>query len=334
MPNSLGKQQAVGIGRQSTRGTGVTADYYIKKTSFEDGRDVVHENDESALGINSQSSGIVVPRQLANPSLGGYLDLNSFGLIEYLGCDEYETPVESGDAYIHEMKAGNKDTISDKFATINIVDPTLGDLDYIDSILNSLGLSFNMNGRIPFNAGFVSKYPASGNNTAAFVTPTYFMGKHVNIKIASTVSGLSGANALSIKNASLDRNYNVDNGDMAFNLGNENISDHHQGEKSGSLKLAKFLADNTYLGYMKNGDIYALQLSIIDTTKTVSAGVNPSIVYTFPAVSFKSTPGNDNPSIRPEDLDLTIHYGADNAATESYLYKVMVTNLVPDYSAL
>lgn len=336
MANTLGRQQVVGFGTQTARGSAKTADYFFRRNGdFDEGRNVEHLIDDSALGVNSPSRGVDVSKQWAEPTIPFFVDIASFGAIEYHNADSYSKTANAdpaGTVVDHTYKVGTVASLSDKLVTINVEDLTLVDQNFVDAILNSIKLNFDMSSRVSAEASFISKYPVSGATTVAFTDPTYFMGRHVTIKLATSVSGLANASAMAVKSGSLERSNNVNGDDTAFNLGSADIADHHMRERTATLTLNKFLADNTYLDYLEAGTEVAVQIAIVDTTATIGTAENPSLVYTFPKMSVKSEIKNGISDIRSEDLVLTAHYGLDDVESASYLYKVGITNLVADYA--
>ena len=334
MAISLGRHQTIGIGRQGTRGTGDTANYWLRKTAWSENPVEQQIFDESAAGTNSATRGVGVDRLHAEPSVSGYIDINSFGLIEYANGDTYGSPseVESG-VYDHEIKVGTT-TYADKFLTLNIDDAkTDGDLDFIDAIINTLNMPLNIGQRAMFDASFVSRYRASGTNTAAFVTPQYFYSKNITVKFASSVANFD--TAASVYSASLNRSNNVNSDETAFVYdGTQNISNHHMTERSAELTFSQLATGLTYKDYAKDGDVIACQIVISDPSTTIGAASNPTLTYTFPTCSVKVARNEENGQLRKEDLTLTAHEGLDDDESATYLYKVEIRNTVADYSSI
>ena len=334
MANTLGRQQVVGFGKQSSRGTGVTAAYWFRRNGeFTPNENVEYVVDDSAIGNNSMSRGSDPARQWAEPTIPFFVDLASWGAIEFNNADSYAVAGNadaSGNVYDHTSKVGTATSIADKLLSINVDDATRGDLDYDDAILNGYKLDFNMSTKLTGTLDFVSKYSASGSQTVALVTPNYFMGRHITVKIGTAVSTLA---AFSCKSGSIEISNGVNNDESAFNLGTVDIADHHKTERTATITLNKFLADNTYMAYFKAGTELAVEITIEDTATTIGTAANPLIKYTFPVCTVQSVPSNGLSDIRGEDLTLTAHYGLDDDESASYLYKSFITNLVDIYSA-
>lgn len=333
MSKSLGRHQVVGFGRQTGRGSGATADYWLHKTAWSENSDEKQTFDTSALGVNAATSGVDIVGLEARPTISAYLDIASYGLLAYHNGDTYaDSEVETG-VYDHETKVGTT-TYSDNFLTLNVDDAkTDGDQDFLDAILNTLSLNMTMDERVAFEASFVSQYRASGTNTAAFTAPQYFTAKDITVKFAATVNALSGASAASVKDGSLSLNNNVNDNGYIFDGGNT-IEDHHMQERMAKLTFSQFAEDLTFKDYAKNGTLIACEIVISDTTTTIGAASNPTVTYTFPACSVAVARTEDNAALRTEDLTLTAHYGEDDVESASYLYKTVVRNEVADYSVL
>jgi hypothetical protein len=331
---TIGRKQAVGIGLQTTRGTAADADYWIQKTAFEFNRAVNHQNDESALGVSADSQGVGVSQKSAVASLSAYLEVAAAGLFEWAAGESYADAANadaSGIVYDHTSKGGI-DPCIERLLTVQVDDPCLeGDQSIADAILNTYTINANTSERMSCDFEFVSKHPEAASHTTAFTAPTNFFGKNVTVKVASAVSGLSGASAIPVKGMAFTRNFNINNDDNAFNLGDVDIVDHHKQEFGAEVTLNKFLENQTYIDAMEAGTEYAMEISIVDTATTIGTAANPAIVYTFPKVSVQSVTGGDNASLRTEDLTLKVHYGEDDVEAASYQWKSVTTNLVANY---
>ena len=331
MASNIGRSQVIGIGREATRGTGVTADYWMRKISFDEGRNAEHMPDESALGVSAETSGVDVTRRWAQPSLEAYLDLNSFGLLLYSNAETYSaSEVETG-VYDHTFKVGTSTYVNNSL-TVNADDAVEGDNDYINALINALTLDITMNERVMLTADFVAEFPASGTNTAAIATPQYFYGRQTSVEIGATVAALSSFSG--VQSASMTLNNNINADETAFNLGNIDIADHCYQSRNAELTISKFLTDSTYLDYDKLATIRALRFTTTDSATTIGASSNPTVTMTFPYVSVKSVPGGDNNVRRTEELTIMPHYGEDDDESANYLYKIVVRNTVADYSAV
>lgn len=337
MSPRIGRDQVVGLGLQPTRGTGVTADYWVQKTAFEFNREVVHIPDVSALGVSAGSQGVQVARQKANASLEGYVELSAQGLLEWAAGESYSdtlyTPDVSNTVYEHVSKGGIKST-NERFLTINVEDTNLeGDQDVIDSMLQTLTVNFDMDSIVNFVIEFIGKYPETGSNTSAFTTPTNFMGRHITIKVGDTVTAALASSAIPIKSGVITRNFNVNDDPNSFVLGDKDVADHHKQDFTAEITLEKFLENQTFIDRMKDGDHQAVVIDIQNTDITIGTSTNPFIRYIFPRVSYQDTVTADNSALRAESLVLMAHYGEDNEESASYLWKSVIRNLVVDYEA-
>lgn len=336
MANSIERSRFIGLARQAARDTADgTANYWMRKLSFTPGRQSEHVMDESAIGVTAETSGVDVTRRWAEPSMEVYVDINAWGLVEYANSETYAVETTSGETavYDHTFKVGTSSNPSN-LLTINSEDPTLGDLDFADTIINGITMNMNTNARLNATIDAVSQYPASGSSTSAIATPQYFYGRQVTVEMAATVSAFSSS-TFGATGVTFTRSNNVDTGEgSAFQLGNIDIADHVMQSKSAELTIGKVLTNSTYLDYDKAATTRAVRLTVSDTATTLGTAANPTIQITFPLVSVKSEQSGDNNARRMENLTITPHYGENDDESASYLYKVVVTNTVADYSAV
>jgi len=195
MADSLERLRAIGIARQATRGTGdATANYWMRKLSFSPGRQSEHAHDVAGIGNTAMTSGSNVTRRWAEPALSAYLDINAYGLLEYANSDTYAVATVGGESavYDHTYKAGTS-TYANNLLTINSEDPVIGDVDFIDALINNMTMNFATNARVTADVDLVSVYPASGTSTSSIATPQYFYGRQVTVEMANTVSAFSSS---------------------------------------------------------------------------------------------------------------------------------------------
>lgn len=335
MAGSIERQRVIGIGRQAARGSGTTADYWLRKLSFTPGRQTEHLHDESAIGNNAQTSGTNFSRRWSTPSFQAYIDLNAWGLIEYANSDSYAVATAAGETvvYDHTFKSGIS-SITQKFLSVNTEDATLGDEDYDDAIIDSIEMPINMNSRLMATVNLVGKYPASGTSTSSIVTPQYFYGRQVTVELAATVAAFSSS-TFGATNVNFNRNNNVDSSEVsAFQLGNVDIADHVMTSKTAELTVGKVLTGATYIDYDKLATLRAVRLTIADTATTIGNASNPTMIITLPYCSIKAEESGDNNSRRLENLVITPHYGTDDDEEAAYMSKVVIRNTVADYAAV
>lgn len=273
MAKFIGRRVAVGLGRETTRGTGVAPGHWIPHTniSFREAT----ENVRSLAAINqiADSEQKQVIESWAEGDIEGEIRDESFGLL--LIALAGAAPSTSGsDPYTHTYTLENSnqhDTLS-----IYLQDP-IGDQLFKFGMLNSLELSQDLSGFAMFTANFLAKKPVSTSVTPSFASESKFNKSHLSVKIAADISSLSGASDLGIiEQVRLTINKNVVRDSVH---GTAEPIDFLNNSLSVEGELVLKYEDRTYRDYMLDGSYKALELHW-------NAGASQQIQIQMPRVDF------------------------------------------------
>lgn len=303
--------EGYGIGLESTRGTAVDPTFWVHQTEadFDDVFEKVQ--DESALGVNMNTSESVKTKQYANWNIGGILAANSIWIFlkSLLGSVTSAETAGTG-AYSHAFSTDNVN--SKPSYTISKKTP-IGGLRYALGVTESLGISANVGEAVIMSAGTRAKAGASASLTKSYTADNKFYWKHVTIKLADTVAGLDGASAVCIENFELNITQELEDG-FCFGSGVD-LSDIFNKGFSIDGSITKKKTDETYKDYVKNETYKAMRIEIIDTDTTIGVSDNPTIKIDIARVSFEehAQDGGLNDIVR-ENITLKWHYDLANSA--------------------
>lgn len=284
MPAESGRKVAVGIGRETTRGTAVAPSYWPKHLELDFNQKSEKAWNESGVGVLDKYNSSDVVKDIASGSLGGKVSDRSFPLILAAACGQVPTSVQQGLTGIYDHTFAQSQANSSLALTLALKDSNRDDR-YPLAMLSSLEISVAVGDWVKFTADFIAKKatPAAGN-TVAYVAENEFKAKHVTIKLASTVAGLGAAAAIPVKEASLTIDRAVED---YMVVGSNDPYDIHAKEVEISGDMTLLYTDNTYRDLDFSNGYQALQLTLENTDVDLGGGVRPKIVLTFPRVSLK-----------------------------------------------
>ncbi len=281
MSKYIGRLTKIGIAKEASRGGGATPVYQLPETKFSFDDKVVKARSVASLGNLADSEDAYVTTKYGQGDIEGEIRSKSFGLLllAMLGTDTVSGPVDS--AYTHAFTINQ----SNQHQSLSFVvyDPNTTEL-YKLVMLDSLELVAELDQIVMYKAGFMSKCARdTGLTVPAVVVESRFTKKHVGIKLATNIAGLSGATAISVKNLSLKIEKNVTLDDVLGTAEPEDILN-QQLSVSGELTL-NYEAE-TYKNYMKDGSYRAMEIAMTNTDDTIGAATRPSLTIQMPKLDF------------------------------------------------
>jgi hypothetical protein len=180
------------------------------------------------------------------------------------------------------------------------------------------------NNKVTFMANDETEHAAFTPSYSA--TDYYFRPQDVSFKLANDVTALAGANAIPLKELSLDIKNNA-RGQQ--HIGSLTPTDQIAAggiEITGSLKLD--YQDDTYHDLYKDGTYKAMRITLTRSDIDLGSANRPTITITLAKVSFEaSKPDRPLDDIVRDGLDFVAHYDD----TEQEAINIVVRNTVADY---
>lgn len=274
MSKFVGRRGILGIGKESSRGTGVSPTEWIPRVtvSFEDKTDTAREAE--GLGRIEDSDSNHVLRRFAEGDIEFEVNDRQVGmfLTSLLGASPTTT---GGPTYAHAYALSN--TNQHQSVSIYYEDPDVRKL-YPLGVVSSLEFTAEPDAIVRATASVMSKGSRDWTNQTEDFTDIglKFLQQHVQIKLATDLSGLAAATPLSVKSLNLTISANAQNDNVLGTAEPEDILN-HQFSVEGSLTLNK--EDDTYRGYMTNGTYRAMEINF-------NRAANSSLQFQFPRVDF------------------------------------------------
>ena len=283
MPKWIGRREAIGIGRETTRGVGVAPTYWLNVLSFSFADVPTRALSEASFG--NISGGDQAPLTLIHGEGDMEVELGDqgFGLILYalLGTLSTTGPTDTT-AYTHAFSLAN--TNQHQSLTIHTIDP-IGQLAFELAMINSLTLIITPDSIISYTVSFMSKGSAgSSGQSASYAAENKFVGRNLSFKIASDTSGLGAASVTKLKSLSLTIEKNAETSATLSTLHPEDIVN-KLFSISGEFTLD--YEDRTILGYITADSYKAIRIQIAGTTLVTGAATTyPTFTLDLSKTSF------------------------------------------------
>lgn len=323
MSKFLGRLVRAGLAIESSRGAGGVAGIWIPQVGCTLAAKTEEARVEGALGVLADSEQKLVLEKYGEGELNGEVRDQSIGYILAALMGAAPSSGANGVGYTHTYS----ETQSNQHASLAITlkDSDLASEMYKMAMLNSLEMSVELGGLVMFNAGFVSLAPIPCSASPSITAENKFSRKHVNLKVATNVTGLDAASNLEIKSLSLTFNKNVERDSV---LGTPEPVDilNKQFSIEGNLTLT--YEDNTWRNYLTNGDHKALRINIENTDVDLGGGLYPRLRLDLAKVDF--TGWEPDRSLN-DIVKQTINFKANYDTTYGMIYALTLINAKASY---
>lgn len=281
MAKYIGRLLDVGVGRETTRGVGVSPTYAVPHITFSYDDKVTKARSQAGMSSIQDSVEAYVTTKYGQGDLEGELRTHSFGLFLYamLGTAAVAGPTDS--AYTHSFTLANTNT--HQSLSLLTQDSNTTEL-YKLVMLDSLEINAELDELVKFSASFMGKLGTGSTATMpAYIAEPRFTKKHLRLKLAANLAGIAAASAISVKSLRLTISKNVVLDDVLGTAEPEDILN-RQISIEGEVTL-NYEAE-TYKNYMRDNTFRAMEIAFINTDSTIGAGTNPSLTIRLPYVDF------------------------------------------------
>lgn len=282
MTKYVGRLVDVGIARETTRGVGVAPTYAIPHVTFSFDDKVTKARSLAGMSSIQDSEEAFVTTKYGQGDLEGEIRVSSFGLFLYSMLGTLSTAGPTDSAYTHSFSLENSNTHDS--LSILVKDENTTEL-YKLCMLDTLEINAVLDEVVKYSASFMGKQGVGSNSALmpSYSVESKFTKKHIRVKLASNLAGLSAATPISLKSLRLTISKNVVLDDVLGTAEPEDILN-RQISIEGEFTL-NYEAE-TYKNYMKDNTYRALEIAFINTDATIGASTNPSLTFQFPYVDF------------------------------------------------
>lgn len=298
MAKYIGRRIDLGIGRESSRGAGVAPSFWVPKVEFSFDDKVIKAREIGGMGSIEDAQDAYVTTKYGQGNLSGELGDRHFGLMLYAMLGTLSTAGPTDSAYTHSVSLAQSN--QHQSLAFVVKDPNTSEI-YKLVMLNSLELNVALDQIVMYNAEFIGKQGnAYTTPTASYTVENKFTKKHLSFKVASDLSGLDAATAISLKSLRLTISKNVVLDDVLGTVEPEDILN-QQISVEGEITLN--YEDETWKNYVKDNTKRAIEIKLTNTDATIGASTNPSLTIRVPYADwFEWAPNNAGDEIVTQTL--------------------------------
>jgi len=328
MAKFLGRRYNIGIGRETTRGTGRAVQKWLPTTelTFDEKVDLI--KDESTMGIIENQTDADVVKTYAEGSLSGLVDDDSIGYFLYgaLGTIVSGTIVDS--SYTHTFTVAQSAQIQS--LTLTASEPnatTSASLLFPLTVIDSLDLDFEVGQYPTYSASFMSNVASATTATVSYGTsPDNFRPQDGTVRFAATYAGVASGTSYAVRRASISISKNVEDD---HNIGSIAVTDrlNKQFAVTGSIELV--YDDREHINNLKANITRAMQIRFVNTNKVIGSGTNPSITIRLARCKFTEVARN----IGRDDIVMqTLNFEGFYSLSDARMIDVVLVNDVVSYA--
>lgn len=267
----IGDRVSLGIGREQTRGTGVSPNLWIPAATFDFQQRINIQNIAGMFGKIISTEDTKVLQQYGQGTIGMDLRARAVGyfLLQLFG--DYST-ASSGGAYVHTFSM----THSNQHPTVSITikDPNKCER-FIRSSLESMTINFTPDAVSTIETSFMSEQPSDQTETPDFTTQDYvFAPSTLTVKTAANQASLDAAQATVVNNFSITFEKGSD---PDFGSGDTSPADVYNLDLKISGSFERVFDGDTEHDYVFNNTQRALRFDANDTAVTIGASETPQL---------------------------------------------------------
>lgn len=327
MSKFIGRRFNIGIGKETVRGTGVSASYWLPRTELTFDEKIEQVKDESVMGVIESQSDATVVKKYSEGSLSGIVNDDSFGLILNALFGSCVTTGPTDSAYTHTFNF--QQSAQHQSLTFVASEPNASgasSLQFALAMIDTLDLEFNVGEYPVYSLSFMANVGSSTTSSVAYTSPDNFKPQDGSVRIADVYANLASATSYAVRSVSLSTSKNTEDD---HNIGSVNVTDrlNKQVQVSGSMEIV--YNDREFIDTFLKADIdRALQIKLTNTDKTIGASTNPSITIKLAKVKFQEVArslGND------EIVLQTVNFEGYYSLLDAKMLEMVLVNDVASY---
>lgn len=314
----IGRRESVGFGKETTPGTSVAPAIWQKQLKFSLDQKTTVAKDQSGLGIVENMHDSAVTEEWAEGSLNGHISDLAIGYLLENMFGSCTAVLHSGETTVYDNTFSVLETAPPPTLTFTRSNPNY-EGRYALGTQSDLEIDGTLGQYVDFTSTIMSKIRATGTDTVSYAAQNKFTSKHVIVKYASTVSGLSGATALHIKSFKLKFSRKADRfvpmgaiDPISFDPESFGIT--------GQFVLR--FEDDTIEPIALANTLEAMSISIVNTDVTIGSAAHPSLIFTMPQVRFTPIKLDDN---LDKTISQTIAFTAEYNTGLGYMCQPVLT---------
>ena len=278
----IGDRVSLGVGRESTRGTGVSAALWIPAASFDFQQKINSQNIAGSYGKIMGTETSKVMQLFGQGTIGMDIRANAIGYFLTQLFGDVDSALTASGVYTHTFNL----THSNQHPTLSVYmkDPNKSER-FLRAGLETLNLKFSPEGVATAEIGFMSEPPADSAATADFTTADYvFAPSTVSVKVAANQASLGAASATVVNN--LEMNF-VKGADPDFASGSNTPNDVYNTALEVTGSFERVFDGDVEHDYVFSNTTRAIRFSMTDTNVDLGSSNNPSLTLDLYNITFQ-----------------------------------------------
>ena len=312
----IGRMQAIGIGKETTAGTQVSATDRLAKTSGLLKPVIETLKDTAWYGVIDTVYDVQTVKEHTETNIEWTITDDSFGLLLLWALG---TVAKSWSwPYTHAFTRSN--TNCHPSFSIRGVDP-VGTVASTYSMVQSLNISVEAEDYATFSCNMLGKKGTSESApTVSYASETLFRAKDCKVYFASTEWGLAGATAISVNSVNLNIEKNLMVHQSVWSVDIDKIFNQNF-DVSGDFEA--IFSNTDYQVIARDGTKQYIKIEFINPDVDLAVSGNPTLSFTFAKVAFESwDSSDDNDAI----VTQTVGFVASYNNTDGYSVKATMIN--------
>jgi hypothetical protein len=321
MADYIGRKVAVGLGKETVRGTAVAPAFFVRHLSLDFKRKGESVQNESALNRREKFSDSEVVKEWAEGKLEGKVNHKSFGLI-LLGAFGDVDSAANGDGYDHTFTLDQSNT--PQSLTLARKDPITSRRHAL-AMIKSLEVTIEAGEYVKFSCDIVAKNGVASSETVAYVEEYEFTSKHAFVRFADELADVDAAPNSAVKSGKITIDLGVE---AYFEVGQIAPSEIHAMAVEVTGEVVARHSNGDYEDMYYENTRKAMQIGAVNTDVDLGGGLNPGFVFTLPQVKITDyDTSNDLDAIVEQTMGIT----GELSLTEGYAVQAVLTNDVASY---
>lgn len=316
-----GRRAAIGFGKETTRGTGVAAAFWLPYATMSYFEKVTKVRDDSGFSVIEQPIGADLVKRWNEGDIEFNIRDQSVGLLllSLFGTETFTTNQPTTGAGRHTFSVAE----SNQHQSLSIIRKTPVETQRsVNAMITSLQIKAVLDQYVRGTAGFMGKLFGSHTDTVSYLTTeNKFRPQDVVMKLASNIAGLSGATALTtVRSVTMNIQKNVED---YQGLGSLDPVDFINRNFTVTLDFEIALEATTYKDLTLNNTFQAVSVAFINDNNAIGVSSDPKLEFQFDEVdygTFDVAEANDNVAI------ITAHATGHYNQTNSSMLKAILDN--------
>jgi len=320
----VGRDLEIGVSTEATRGIAESSvEKWLRNVSVSVLEKAEHKEDNSRRGVLEDMQGRRVVAKYIEGDIAGIAHVDAIGFLYASIYGKVTSELVSGSVYDHLFEL--KQDIEHQSLTIFAKDGDVQQLKFGGCVVSKLELTAAIDDFVRFNASIIGKNAVDDASVPAYDTEYDFIGRDINIKIASTEAGLSSATAIKAKDVTVSHDQGAVRDHVFGSYDPDNI---YNAKQSIDGEFLLNFVDETYKDLFLGDD--SKYMSITIEGEADLTGGKPTITYVFNNIQITDWTRDDGNT--DELITQPIKFKAFYNETDGEASNLTLRNLKSSYS--